>query len=531
MDIKVKSKNREQGFALVATLMLLSISLLIVGSLVSSSQNNTKMQAIHKTNLDRYYDVERTLGSATAWFQDNQAYLAGLFEETTFHNNFNIDQSLLVDHNDPNNNQVENFSVPSSIRVSSSSDYPILSNNADFGTASFPNGNDGSGGSLDLVADFSADFPNANNDGVNTKIILLGATEVNLGKDSSGNDIKGFSPIFRVDAITGNNPDRGTNLYSYVYGAYQRGVTTTVGTETTTSQSFGFYGNNGISMGGNSDCKSKVFSWDGSNWTLGADAHNCIMQSYGDISLSGGGTKIYGAAMTNKAGGVSGESKVTNNNADGCEAVGCHVATFNNYTDDWLTDGTCSSFTDKTISSDQDLTPGCYGTVTIANKKKLTLVYDIGDSDNEFYIKTLNYGGGKSELAINLTGHANPEIEHIKMFVNSVSGNHINGNRVTNETLAPSQLQFIYTGSSELTLNGRTNMRAHLYAPYADIKINGNFSFYGGINAKEINTVGTANLYSDEIEHNFTATSTTTVNTLGNPEMNFVVTKINQRYR
>ena len=74
-------------------------------------------------------------------------------------------------------------------------------------------------------------------------------------------------------------------------------------------------------------------------------------------------------------------------------------------------------------------------------------------------------------------------------------------------------------------------MRAHVYAPYADIKINGNFSFYGGINAKEINTVGTANLYSDEIEHNFTATSTTTVNTLGDPEMNFVVTKINQRYR
>ena len=68
-------------------------------------------------------------------------------------------------------------------------------------------------------------------------------------------------------------------------------------------------------------------------------------------------------------------------------------------------------------------------------------------------------------------------------------------------------------------------MRAHVFSPYAEIQLNGNFEFYGMINANSIDAIGTADIYSDEIESGF-STPTTSLS-----DFNYRLSRIQQRYR
>lgn len=517
--------KKQSGFALITIMILFSFSLLIITGLLRSTTNNAKLQKVVNVNNDRYYDVEKELGSATAWFQENSKYIATLFKDDAYADSFD---NTIPSEGD---NDGINFKIPTQVKVAGTNNSVIISNNEGvdsagnpiFGISSFPTGEHyDTGATKDLVADFQSEFPNADNGGVNVRIILVSG----VGEEGSDR-----APIFRIDAITGNNPDRGTHLYASMYGEYN-GLNDS-GTGSGTSYHTGFLGYNSLSVGGSSWCKSKPFVYNGSSWSPGVTASNCLMVSNGAISLSGSGTKIYGSAKSNST--ISNTAKVSGNNADGCSGSSCHTASLNTYTNNWTTDGTCSSFPNVSVSSNRTLAPGCYGAITVENQKTLTL------TEGKYYVKSLLMNGGKPKLQINpsaaaanynhenyipYTATENPY--DVELFVETFTDGHINGKEVVNSNFAPHLFKIIYTGSSSITLNGTADMKAHLFAPNAHIGFVGNFEYYGGVNAKSISSSGTADLYSDDVA---IMTGTTAPVLVGNDDVNFRITKVLQRYR
>ena len=363
--------KKESGYALLTILALFSLSLVIISGLLRSSTNNAKLQNVVNLNNVRYYDVERSIGQVTAWFQDNSKYLTPLFKHSSFGSRFTTGSPVV------GTNDGVNFSVPTQVKsVSNPNESIILSNNETevsgspiFGTTNFPNlvvHNDDPLLTKNIVDEFKNLFPNADNGGVNIRIVLISAVS---------NEDSDYNPIFRIDAITGNDPDRGTHLYSYVNGEYTNNGSAgieepTIGTGTPSGNTAGFYGHNGVTIGGSSWCKSRAFSYNGTTWSMNPITSNCLVQSQAVVDLFGGGTKVYGSVKTN--GSITSTSKITGNNADGCAGSDCHTAMLTKETNAWLTDGTCATFPNITISSNTNLSAGCYVTVTIT-KRTLTL--------------------------------------------------------------------------------------------------------------------------------------------------------------
>lgn len=515
--------KEEKGYALVTVLIMFSLSLIMISGLMRSTSNNIKLQRVVNTNNDRYYNVEDTLGRATGWIQDNSKYFVTLFQNADFSSNFEFsDPTIGENDNDPD----QHFNVPTQVKIlgtvgAGNGESAIISNNTYFGTSSFPTGVnfDDNTDTKDLVADFQSNFPDAENGGVNLRITILSTI-------ASGSD---FSPILRVDAITGNNPDVGTHLYSYVYGAF---VNTTTGTGG--ADDSGFYGGSSVTIGGASWCKSAPWSWDGSKWVRGAYGDNCLIQSQGIIDLFGSGAKIHGAARTNVSSGITDTSKITDNNSGGCAGPGCHSSPLVNFDTYATSCAPIASPPNLTISSNTNLaaTGGsncyvdgsginhcCWNDVTINNKEQLilTTANDVG----VYHFNTLSYGGGHKDTKLQISSSL-LETEVVDLHVEEVSGGHINGQQTANLSMAPQQLRFILTGIYSLTLNGTAEMRAHVYAPRAAISLSGNFAFYGKINALSMNSTGTADIYSDEVN---------TGGPQSSADLNLRVTKVTQRYR
>ncbi len=501
-----KNNNGEEGFVLIAILILTALALTITAATLTSTANISKAHAVVKIHNNRYYDVEDSLGKVTAWLQDNSKYLVSAFTAANFSTNFSYTEG-----NAPTigTNEATHFGVPTSVKMNGTTNSVMISNNSTFGSSSFPSVTHiEDGDSKNLVTTFNSAFPDADNGGVNLRVVLLSVK-------SAGAD---YSPIFRVDAITGNDPDRGVHMFTHIAGAFVDNM----------NDDSGFYGENYADLGGTSFCKSKTFTWSGSKWNIGKEAFNCNVQSQGNIIVSSSAT-IHGKAETNKANGISAssESKITASNSAGCEGPGCHSTTLVPAS---LWAAKCPSGGDiKTISSNTTLSIGdsskkgadgvsdCYEKITVNNQKTLTL--DSSNDVGNYYVKTFTMSGGQPELKINPS--ASDKV--IELHIETMSNGHINGKEVINKNAAPHQLKIVYTGSSELKLNGGTDIRAHLYAPFARIYANGNFQFYGKVNALEFKSSGTADLFSDEVNSSSTASPA--------QDLAFANTRISQRFR
>ena len=60
-----------------------------------------------------------------------------------------------------------------------------------------------------------------------------------------------------------------------------------------------------------------------------------------------------------------------------------------------------------------------------------------------------------------------------------------------------SNLQFIYGGTGDVTLNGGAESSAVFYAPNAEVTLDGNADFYGAIVGGEVTVSGGAQLVYD----------------------------------
>jgi hypothetical protein len=73
----------------------------------------------------------------------------------------------------------------------------------------------------------------------------------------------------------------------------------------------------------------------------------------------------------------------------------------------------------------------------------------------------------------------------------------LTGGAIANSTYVSSNLQFVYGGTGNVTLNGGTTSSALVYAPNADITLNGNADFYGSIIGETVTVSGGARLVYD----------------------------------
>lgn len=472
----------DEGYVLLGVLFLLSLALVITEGMLDSSATNSKTRAVVNTQSRYYYEVEQTLNNVVGWLQANSKYLVDGFTADNFETNFDLGSPSF------GTNEGEHFGVPTLVKMKGSSASIMLSNNDFFGQDAFPTVQH-----IETNVSFDpvSEFQNANLGPANARVVLIWARET----DGS------YEPIFRIDVVTGNNPDRGVHSFSFVQSTLV----------VTDSSEPGFYGRDWVDLvTGNNDCFSYAYSGTAGNWNRGAPRANCPVGSDGMITtkadINGTAKTLINPGVTlEKGGGVSGTI---------CEGAGCHTYTLPDH-GTWESHCAGGSNGNANIAANTIWnTGGCWDTVSIGSNRTLTLV----DTENPYFIKTLNYTGNNSSLNfIDI-----PVDEDIELYIETVDNNHINGNRLFAMNNAPHQVRLYYIGTNPLILNGTAQMNAVVESSYAPVTVSGNFNFYGAIRAPHLLVQGNARINYDEALG-------AVVPVLN--DMNFSLKKSSQRYR
>lgn len=339
----------------------------------------------------------------------------------------------------------------------------MLSNNTFFGTSAFPDTtNIDSGAAFDPVASFQ----NADLGEANSRVMVIWAP----------GDGEHKAPIFRIDVITGNNPDRGVHRYTHVKANLD------------SADPASFYATGDITLKtGNNYCESNSYSKTSGSWVTTSNLENCIVASDSNLNIS---AKVSGSTLAkgNLNFSKDGQSKTECSNNPACHTQVMDILP------DWDTACALGNKGSKSITSNTTwgaADTGCYQTVTIANNRTLTLT----DTAGAYRIKNLVFANANKSV---LKFADAPDTEHYKLYVENFNSNKFNGKQFFNNTVPPHQVRLFITGTNSLKLNGGAQINADLIAPYTDITINGNFSFIGGIKAKSIYVSGKAKLIADE---------------------------------
>lgn len=479
-----KGEQAEKGYVLIGVLLLVALAVLVSLGMLSSSATNAKTRSIVTTQSEYYYQVEETLNNVVGWLQSNSKNIVTAFTAANFSNNFDVGSPAVGD------NEGQHFSVPTMVKMKGTNNSVMLSNNNFFGTAAFPSTtNLDSGSAFDPQAAFqSADLGSAN-----ARIVLVWARETN------GN----YEPIFRIDVLTGNNPDRGVHNFSYVYSTLE-----------TSNSNMQFYGRDFLTLQTpNNECSSYQYSWSGASWSSGAPRSNCGIASDNAINTS---AKVNGSAFSLIDPGITLNPPSGAISGTACEGAGCHGYSLP-VLSDWNT--YCpGGGVDIVVNSDTTLAAGgCYRDVSIDNKKTLYLT----DINNPYYFRSVDFSTNFAHLAYGPSGKLANETDTITVFVETINNDHMNGNQFYNEDNAPHQVIFNYIGNAAFTFNGTSAFNGLFIAPYADVVVNGNFVYHGGIWAKSLDVKGKAELFGDE-------------QLAGPPvlsDIKFALRKTSQRYR
>lgn len=457
MKLMLLSKPNDRGYAMLGVLFLLILGGIISTGLIMSSGTAIKTRALVKVRTERFYEVEETMNKVVNWLQANSKNIVTAFDSKHFSDNFTI--------GDPaeGSNEGQQFKIPSMVKMRGTTNSVMLSNNSFFGTSAFPITTN-----VDSAASFDAanSFKNADLGKANARIVLMWA------RSSNGN----YEPIFRIDAVTGNNPDRGVHTYTYVHS-----------TLVTSGGGKGFFGANHINLGTpNNDCYSLKYTNTGNGWNSGAQQSNCQISSNGIINIK---SKVYGTASSKQDPGV-----ILNNggNVSGaiCQSASCTTSALP-AVNSWAT--YCPGNTNDIMAGNLTTlsTAGCFRDITIPNGN----VVNFTDYNNPYYLRTLNFKGAQG----NITFGTIPSGKKITLYMEVPDLNYtLNGNRLINTNNAPHQVEIIYTGVTPLRLNGTSAISANIIAPNASVEVQGNFNYFGGIQALALDVTGNARLFYDE---------------------------------
>jgi hypothetical protein len=482
----------ENGYVLLGILALTGIAMLLASTILESSASSNKVRYVIKKDTENFYNVESSINRVTAWLQSNSKNIVTAFQENSFNSHFNISSPT------EGSNQGTAFVVPTMVKMNGSNNAVQLTNNAFFGSSAFPTTSHiNTGTAFDVVSAFeSTDFGND----VSVRLLLISAQYTNGS----------YQPIFRIDAVTGADPERGVHGINFVKSSL---VTTNIG--------IGYYAEHGTftTSSPNNQCWSYQYTWNEQDqtWIKGAPRSNCEIGARSQIVLK---SAIHGnvASMVDvslqNAGAVSG---------DICSSEDCNISYSLPNEPEWNV--RCDGIEGMNVNpptnnhpvhSGENLETQCYDTIEIGSNRSIRFM----TPDTPYYIKNLTLQNQSNSKIF--FEPIEPGKKYI-LYIDNLNNGQINGNQLVGTNLAPNQIEIYITKAGTLTLNGTASLNGVITGNQNHtINLLGNFSFNGALRSNSINVTGNAVLGYDEAL------------SMGAPQLDdlkFTLTKASQRYR
>ncbi len=493
----VGNAQNERGYALVALLIMLAVSVVVVAGSLKLSSASSRTTYATKVRSTRYYTAESGLGSGLSWLRSESQNLVSPYTRENFYDNFDLTSPTVGD------NDVEQFGVPTKLKLKGTNNSAILSSDVLLASAAFPATEHITSG---VAFDAITAFANANLGLGKVRVTLIDAAPLDPAKDygppPNPAPTTDFYPIYRIDAVSEN--DRGARVYGYVTGSLYY------------TDTIGFYGRDFADV--RQDCKSFPFV----NATVNTSAINakCPVGSNALISMQNN-AEIYGSArsngsINNSVGHVCADfTPGCPNSGTTCSGAACNVPGLPTI-DPWATHCSAGNLGavnvpangNVTLTAGSDPTQHCWTSITIQNKGKLTLT----TTTSPYWFQSLDIVGGNAQTQLIVS--PSPAGGTVRLYIDTVVGDHVNGNQAVNPNSRPSQFRLYYLGTNDLVLNGNSKMGMAVVAPNAGIIIQGSSDFNGGAIAQDLTLTGSANIYYDE--------------TLGGSTLNDVYYKLRQ---
>lgn len=476
----MRSANNDRGYALVAFLILMALGVMIATGAINVSSTSARSAYAGKVRTERFYDAETVMSDVLGWMRANSQSLVTPFTQARFYTDFDR-TSPTVGSNDESP-----FNVPSRLKIAGTNDSAMLVSHNDLGDEHFPSTQHViTNAAFDAESSFASTFANDR-----VRLTLVDALALDPSKDWGAPPNPGpqsdFYPIYRIDAMT--DIDEGSHVFGYVLGSLSYVDTV------------GFYGRDFL------EARQACDSYNSADGAYGGGnrrAH-CPVGSNGEIRVHQN-TTIYGSLRTNGdilesapwGGDVCATFAIGCPDAGAtCEGAGCGVPGLPTF-QPW--NGYCPSDQgDRIVNANTTWNLGggapnqtCWNNVTVNSNRTLTLT----STQYPYFINTLTLSNNSnSRLRI----APNPPTGTVRVYVQNITGDALNGNQLVNTNNRPSQLRMYYLGNNALTLNGTADMNAAIVSPNAGVNVSGNFLFQGGILATNLTMTGSGTVHYDE---------------------------------
>ena len=462
-----EERPTEGGYILIAVIVITAFCLVLTAAMLEYSRYSASLRTVTSANTKNYYEVEKTINMVTAWLQSNSKNIVNAFSSANFNTNFDLTSPTVGD------NEGSSFQVPTLVKMKGTSHAVQLTNNAFFGTSYFPPTTN-----IDTAASYNAvtSFTGTNFGNVAIRILLVWA------RSTDGH----YEPIFRIDAITGSDPQRGVHGVNFVRSDL---VVSSVG--------LGYYSDDGDfqTSGPNNTCNSYQWTWNSgtSTWSRGASRTNCILIGKDDMTFKG---KVWGSVYTKKSGGLDAPS-IANISGTKCQGTGCHSYTLPAQSN-WATwcsggnQGNVSAAAPTNLVAGATRATQCWDTITVGSNKTL----NFSTANQPYFIKTLTLqNNSNSKVTFTTVGPGNK----YTLYFNSFAGGSINGNQFFATNLAPNQIEVNIMQDGTLTMNGTATVHGVFnHTANSTVNLLGNFSMFGAIRANAISVGGNAIFNYDE---------------------------------
>lgn len=493
----------QQGHVLLGAVVLLALSMLTVTGLLKLSTSSVRSSYASKVRTREYTNSEASIGDAVSWMRANSQAMLSAFRRDEFYTRFTRTEPTIGDNDD------SIFQIPTRIKLAGTNDSAFIVTDLSMGTPRFP-----ALTNITTLASFPivSNFQSADVGPSKVRITLLDAIAEDPTKDfgapPSATPTTDFRPVYRIDSMTAT--DSGGHVYAIVT------------TDLLNLFDIGFYGQDYLEF--RQACDSYQ-SASGAYSNATKRAH-CTVGSNSTSQIHKSET-IYGSLRTN--GTINEESPyggdVCSDFASGCVNEGekcsgedCSVPLLEQF-QTWAvycpTDqGNIAPATSTLTLAGTAPSQVCWNRLRIGNNTTITL----NSTNSPYYFKILEFMNSSNSR---LNVQPNPVTGKVEVYVETITGNSINGNQAFNTNNTPGQFTLYYLGTNALTFNGNAQFRGTIVAPKARVTVSGSFEYYGALLAKELALTGAGNVHYDESLSGNGKVS----------DVQFKIVEIGQRYR
>lgn len=475
-----KSKDKETGYVMLIVVMFLALIGAVLSATLAQDAVFTKTVYAIGNSSKKIGSAEAGIGHAVAWLRQNSQKLAYPFHRDQFYSSFDRTAPSIGD------NDTGTTKATTKIKLAGTNNSVILVNDAGLATSAFPSTLDlTTGVSFDAAIDFSNDVLGD----AKLRVTLIDAVAEYPSKDygapPSPSPETDFYPIYRIDSLSDNGD--GFRLYATVVG------------EAVNFFDVALYGQDSLSTLQSCD----AYNSSAGSYGVGNQSADCSVISPSTVQIDED-KSIHGSVVSNA--NIDNSSPwggaVCANFDMGCPAIGekcedpaCSVGNMPRFYN-WILYCT-SDQGNLTISSDTTLSVAsdspsdkCWDQVTIAANTTLTL----DTTEFPYFFKTIVFDDAATSK---IQASPSPTTEPVTLYIESITGNTINGDQLNTTNDLPVDLQVYYLGSTDITIGGATAMHLAIASPNASVVTDGTFDFFGSLSAKSLSLQSTGNVHYD----------------------------------